>query len=110
MDAAWEAVRLAKFPRVHIFLATSQIHMEYKLKMTPDQVIHDLPWVLLQREALQVSTFLRERTPARADGYELFMFTMNLVYSFSFIPPGALFRPWWASEGKSGLSRKDLGI
>ena len=38
MDAAWDAVRLAKYPRVHIFIATSQIHMEYKLKMTPDQV------------------------------------------------------------------------
>lgn len=37
MDAAWDAVRLARFPRVHIFIATSQIHMEYKLKMTPDQ-------------------------------------------------------------------------
>lgn len=38
MDAAWEAVRMAKLPRVHIFLATSEIHMQYKLKMTPDQV------------------------------------------------------------------------
>ena len=39
MDAAWDAVRLARLPRVHIFIATSQIHMEYKLKMTPDQVL-----------------------------------------------------------------------
>ena len=38
MDAAWQAVKHAKFPRVHIFIATSQIHMEYKLKMTPDEV------------------------------------------------------------------------
>ncbi|CAL5228020.1 g11082 [Coccomyxa viridis] len=39
LDTAWEAVRLAKHPRVHTFLATSAIHMEYKLKMTPDQVV-----------------------------------------------------------------------
>ena len=38
MQAAWNAVKHAKLPRVHIFLATSPIHMEYKLKMTEDQV------------------------------------------------------------------------
>lgn len=40
LDTAWEAVRLAKRPRVHTFLATSAIHMEHKLKMTPDQASH----------------------------------------------------------------------
>jgi isopropylmalate/homocitrate/citramalate synthase len=37
LETAWEAVRLAKRPRVHTFLATSEIHMKHKLKMTPDQ-------------------------------------------------------------------------
>ena len=39
IDAAWEAVKCAEAPRLHVFLATSPIHMEYKLKMTPEQVI-----------------------------------------------------------------------
>lgn len=39
IDAAWEAVRGASDPRIHVFLATSPIHMEYKLRMTPEQVI-----------------------------------------------------------------------
>lgn len=39
LDAAWNAVRHAKRPRVHVFIATSPIHMQYKLKMTPDQVV-----------------------------------------------------------------------
>lgn len=39
IDAAWEAVRGAVAPRIHLFLATSPIHMEYKLKMTPEQVL-----------------------------------------------------------------------
>ena len=39
IDAAWEAVRLAEAPRIHTFLATSPIHMEYKLRMSPEQVI-----------------------------------------------------------------------
>lgn len=38
IDRAWEAVKEAKHPRIHIFIATSPIHMECKLRMTPDQV------------------------------------------------------------------------
>ena len=39
IKAAGEAVSKAKMSRIHTFIATSPIHMEYKLKMTPDQVI-----------------------------------------------------------------------
>lgn len=38
IDRAYEAVKGAVAPRIHTFLATSPIHMEYKLKMSPDQV------------------------------------------------------------------------
>lgn len=38
IDCGWEAVRGARHPRIHTFIATSPIHMEYKLKMTPDAV------------------------------------------------------------------------
>ncbi|MCL6567190.1 MAG: 2-isopropylmalate synthase [Acidobacteriia bacterium] len=39
IDAAWEALREAAAPRLHIFLATSPIHMEYKLRLTPEEVL-----------------------------------------------------------------------
>jgi 2-isopropylmalate synthase len=39
IDKAWEAVKPAARPRIHTFLATSEIHMKYKLKMDPEQVI-----------------------------------------------------------------------
>lgn len=39
IDAAYDAVKHAKKPRIHIFLATSDIHMKYKLKMTPEEVL-----------------------------------------------------------------------
>ncbi len=39
IDAAWDAVKAAKHPRIHVFLATSDIHMEYKLKMTREEVL-----------------------------------------------------------------------
>ena len=39
IDAAWDAVKEAAHPRIHVFLATSDIHMEYKLQMTREQVL-----------------------------------------------------------------------
>ena len=39
IDAAWNAVKHSKKPRIHIFLATSDLHMEKKLKMTRQQVL-----------------------------------------------------------------------
>ena len=38
IDCAWDALRHAVRPRIHTFLATSPIHMQFKLKMTPDAV------------------------------------------------------------------------
>ncbi|MBP2257197.1 2-isopropylmalate synthase [Virgibacillus alimentarius] len=39
IDTAWEALKSAAEPRLHLFLATSPIHMTYKLKKSPEQVI-----------------------------------------------------------------------
>jgi 2-isopropylmalate synthase len=36
---AWGAIRNAAKPRIHTFIATSDIHMDYKLKMTRDEVV-----------------------------------------------------------------------
>jgi 2-isopropylmalate synthase len=38
IDKAWEGVRESSHPRIHTFIATSDIHMQYKLKMTRSQV------------------------------------------------------------------------
>ncbi|MDR1900020.1 MAG: 2-isopropylmalate synthase [Treponema sp.] len=46
IDAAREALAHAESPRIHIFLATSPIHMEYKLKMTPEQVLEQAVWAV----------------------------------------------------------------
>ncbi len=39
IKSAGEAIAKANLKRIHTFIATSKIHMEYKLKMTPDEVI-----------------------------------------------------------------------
>jgi 2-isopropylmalate synthase len=39
IDRAWEALRDAARPRIHVFLATSAIHREHKLRMSAEEVV-----------------------------------------------------------------------
>jgi len=39
IDRAWEAVRHAPQARIHVFLATSAIHRQFKLRMTKEDII-----------------------------------------------------------------------
>lgn len=39
--SSYEALKDAVSPRIHTFIATSEIHMRHKLKMTPDQVVEN---------------------------------------------------------------------
>ena len=39
IDRAWEALRGAERSRIHVFLATSAIHREFKLKMDKEEII-----------------------------------------------------------------------
>lgn len=39
IERAWDAVKTAKRPRIHTFIATSKIHMETKLNKTPEEVV-----------------------------------------------------------------------
>ncbi|MDR2530036.1 MAG: 2-isopropylmalate synthase [Oscillospiraceae bacterium] len=39
IDTAYNAVKGAVSPRIHLFLATSAVHMQYKLRMTPEEVL-----------------------------------------------------------------------
>lgn len=39
IDRAWEALKQGENPRIHVFLATSAIHREFKLKMTREEII-----------------------------------------------------------------------
>ncbi len=42
IKASAEALRGAERPRIHVFIATSPLHMEYKLKMTPERVLAEI--------------------------------------------------------------------
>jgi 2-isopropylmalate synthase len=39
IDRAWEALKGAQQPRIHVFLATSAIHREFKLRMTQEEIV-----------------------------------------------------------------------
>lgn len=39
IDACWKAVKASRKPRIHIFIATSDIHMEKKLQMSRQHVL-----------------------------------------------------------------------
>jgi 2-isopropylmalate synthase len=38
IDSTWEAIKGAKKPRIHLFIATSDLHLKYKLKKSRDEV------------------------------------------------------------------------
>lgn len=54
IDCAWEAVKYAKKPRIHVFIATSEIHMKYKLQMTKEQVL---------KQAVEMVTYAKSLCP-----------------------------------------------
>jgi 2-isopropylmalate synthase len=41
INRAWQALQYAAKPRIHTFIATSDIHLKYKLKKTREQVLDD---------------------------------------------------------------------
>jgi 2-isopropylmalate synthase len=42
IDRAWEAIKVGENPRIHVFIATSDIHLKHKLKKTRDQVFEEM--------------------------------------------------------------------
>ena len=52
IDTTWEAIKFAKHPRIHTFIATSDIHMKYKLKKTPEEVY---------KQAIEMVTYAKSK-------------------------------------------------
>jgi len=56
IDRAGEAIKNANSGRIHTFIATSPIHMEMKLRMTPDEVVERAVWAVKRARNLTVQT------------------------------------------------------
>ena len=39
IERAWEAVKYSQNPRIHVFIATSDIHLEYKLRISREEAL-----------------------------------------------------------------------
>src|SRR5215469_4938829 len=46
IDRAWAAVKEAARPRIHTFLATSDIHLQYKLHKTREEILQQIIWAV----------------------------------------------------------------
>ncbi|MGD9116317.1 MAG: 2-isopropylmalate synthase [Dehalococcoidia bacterium] len=40
IDRAWEAIKEAAHPRIHVFLSSSDIHLGYQLKKSREEILH----------------------------------------------------------------------
>ena len=46
IDRAWDALKEAARPRIHTFLATSDIHLQYKLHKTREEILQMISWAV----------------------------------------------------------------
>ncbi|MEZ6057951.1 MAG: 2-isopropylmalate synthase [Planctomycetaceae bacterium] len=58
IDRAWEALQHAKNVRIHVFLATSAIHMQYKLKMAKEEIL---------KRAVEMVKYTCDKMASRSD-------------------------------------------
>jgi 2-isopropylmalate synthase len=58
VDRAWEALQDAKNVRIHLFLATSPIHRQYKLKMAEEEIV---------KKAVELVKYTADRMSQRSD-------------------------------------------
>ena len=73
IDAAWEAVQGAQRPRIHTFLATSPIHMRYKLKMDPEEVVEQVQKMVAYAKSLCEDVQFSPEDAGRSDPEFLYL-------------------------------------
>ena len=67
LERAWDAVREARRPMLHVFLATSEIHLAYKLKMTREQCLRQAVESVRQASAVCADVEFSAEDATRTD-------------------------------------------
>jgi 2-isopropylmalate synthase len=67
VERAWEAVKYAKKPRIHTFIATSDIHMKHKLRMNRQEVIDRAVKAVTQAKGYTESVEFSAEDAVRSD-------------------------------------------
>ncbi len=67
IDAAYQAVKYAKRRRIHVFLATSKIHMKYKLRKAEDEILRLAVWAVKYAKAFTDDVEFSPEDASRTD-------------------------------------------
>jgi len=67
IDAAWGAIRHGVKPRIHTFLATSDIHMKYKLQMPREKVLAEIKGAVAYAKSLTANVEFSAEDGSRSD-------------------------------------------
>jgi len=67
IDRAWEAVKEAARPRIHTFLATSDIHLKYKLHKTREEILKQISWAVGHAKSLCADVEFSPEDAGRTD-------------------------------------------
>lgn len=67
IDRAWEALQYAERARIHTFVATSDIHLEYKLKKTREEVLKEAVEAVQYAKTLTNDVEFSTEDAARSD-------------------------------------------
>ncbi|MBI5702926.1 MAG: 2-isopropylmalate synthase [Chloroflexota bacterium] len=73
IDKAWAAVKEAQKPRIHTFLATSEIHMKHKLKMTREEVVQRVREMVAYARSLCADVEFSPEDAGRSDPQFLYV-------------------------------------
>ncbi|MDO9536424.1 MAG: 2-isopropylmalate synthase [Bacillota bacterium] len=69
IDCAWDSIKESERPRIHVFLAASDLHMEKKLRKSPEQCLQEAVEAVRYAKSLtkDVEYSLEDATRARED-------------------------------------------
>ena len=67
IDRAWEAIKDAARPRIHTFLATSDIHLKYKLHKTREEILKMISWAVGHAKSLCADVEFSPEDAGRTD-------------------------------------------
>src|SRR5947209_4139823 len=79
IERAWQALKGAAHPRIHVFLATSDIHLQYKLKITRQKCLEQARDAVLLAKSLCEDVEFSPEDATRTDPEFLFQILTAVV-------------------------------
>jgi 2-isopropylmalate synthase len=67
IDRAWEAISRAENPRIHTFIATSDLHLKFKLKKSREEVLELTEWAVRHAKKYTQDVEFSAEDAARSD-------------------------------------------